>query len=181
MKRLILSMLALWVVSLDAYNAYQADQVLQALAQNKKLNCSGCDFRGLGTLFKQKKLSNMNLSGVLFGRISDTALPAASLIKIPNQVSDLTKVNFAGSTLVSTSFEGSILKYANFANADIAYANFSQADLTGVIGLDQAKNSSLASFAGAIMPDGSQPTGTTWTSAPSKNYPMGKVFYLRNK
>lgn len=175
----ILLMFLICCMQTYPYNQKHVDTLTASLKSKKKdrqTNFSRCDFRGVGTVFKGVDFRGFELSGVLFDVISDIAMPQASLVKIPGQKSDLSKANFSGLQLYSTSFKGAILKGANFTNTDIAYANFTDADLTGVIGLETTKNSHLACFCGATMPDGTVANGLIWVSPPSKKYPKGKTF-----
>ncbi len=169
---IVFLMILVWVMQLDAYNPHHADKVLQLVKSKQPVNASRCDFRGLSDLFKNLNFSNAQFSGAMFDQISASPQMQSFLIQIPGQQSNLSSVNFSNASLVSTSFKNTILKNVNFSGADISYANFSGADLTGA-SLDLAKNSNLALFCGAIMPDGSKPTGSTWKSK------SGKIIYLR--
>lgn len=158
--------------SLVAYNP-QHVKSLQFMIKNKEfINCSGCDFRGAGSLLKGLKLNGAQLSGAMFSQVPAATNPKPNLIEVANQICDLSNADFFNATLVSTSFEGAKLTNANFYGADVAYANFANADLTGAK-LDGAINCELALFCGATMPDGTKPTEATWTSK------KGKVFYMR--
>ncbi|MBP6892664.1 pentapeptide repeat-containing protein [Candidatus Babeliales bacterium] len=171
MKKLIRIFIFISFLPLQSYNP-QHVQALQKAVKNKKIvNCSKCDFRGVGNLFKGLKLKGAQLSGAMFSKVVQATNPKPILIEILGQNCDLSGVDFFNATLVSTSFDGANLSNANFYGADVAYANFAGADLTGAK-LDGAINCKLALFCGAIMPDGTKPTGLTWTSK------KGKIFYM---
>ena len=158
---------------LQAYNEQHLASLQKAVKNETFVNCSRCDFRGVGSkLSGFLNLKGAQLSGAMFSTVAAATNPKPILIEIPGQNCDLSDANFFNATLVSTSFDGAKLTNANFDGADIAYASFAGADLTGAK-LDGAINCELALFCGATMPDGTKPTGSTWTS--KKN----KVFYLR--
>ena len=158
---------------LNAYNAQQVAMVQQAMQANEFVNAARCDFRGLGSVLSGVNLSGAQLAGAVFDAIPATVDPQPGLMQIANQNSDLTNTNFSNATLVATSFKGATLKGANFAGADICYVDFTGADLTGAVGLDKAINARLALFCNTTMPDGTLPTGSTWTDS------SGKIFYMR--
>jgi uncharacterized protein YjbI with pentapeptide repeats len=161
------------VFHLYAYNPHHVQKLQQAVQKNEFVNASRCDFRGVGTLLKAINLTGAQLCSALFNSLPSVINPKPCLVEVSNQVSDLSNVNFSNATLVSTSFKNTILKGANFTGADISYADFTGADLTGAKGLDKALNERLALFCNTTMPDGTKPTGSTWTSS------SGKVFYMR--
>lgn len=170
--KLVIKIIVLFCsVQLFSYNLQHAQKLKTMVSTGTNVNASHCDFRGLGDFFQGLNFTGMQLTGTLFGPISAAPTLQSFLVQIPGQVSDLSNCNFKNATLVSTSFESAILHKANFNGADIAYANFSNADLTGAK-LDKALNADLALFCGATMPDGTIPTGSTWTSK------SGKVFQL---
>jgi uncharacterized protein YjbI with pentapeptide repeats len=172
MKQIIKILLFTYCTSLGAYNPQHVAS-LQKMVKNKEfINCSRCDFRGTGSLLKGLKLHSAQLSGAMFSQVPAATNPKPVLIEIPGQNCDLSNVDFFNATLVSTSFDGANLSNANFYGADVAYANFAGANLTGAK-LDGAINCELALFCGATMPDGTKPTGSTWTSK------KGKIFYMR--
>ncbi len=171
MQAIIKSMILFFSVSVCAYNVQQVKQ-LQSLVESKSfINASGCDFRGLGDLFKGLNLNGAQLCGASFGSISKNPIVQPGLKQKSGQISDLSNVNFSNAMLVSANFENAILKNANFSGADLLYVNFSGADLTGV-DLDAAKNATSALYAQTIMPDGKKHTGSTWTSSAGKVYPL---------
>lgn len=172
MKQLIKILFLIFSMPLFSYNPQHVKALQQAVKNKEFINCSRCDFRGVGSLLKGLNLQNAQLSGALFSTVASATNPKPNLIEIPNQNCDLSGVSFFNAALVSTSFEGANLSGASFYGADIAYANFYGANLTGAK-LDGAINSELALFCNATMPDGTKPTGTTWTSK------KGKVFYMR--
>lgn len=164
-----IGVLLLFVVStfcIHGYNKLHV-QMLQNVISNKKvINASRCDFRGTGTLLKGLNFSNGQLSGAIFSTPTKTS-KVGGIVSIPNQKSDLTSSNFSSCSLISTDFSGAILKNANFTGADLSYANFAGADLTGAIFIG-VQNADLATFCGAIMPDGSVCNGTSWTDRSAK-------------
>ncbi|MBP7854575.1 pentapeptide repeat-containing protein [Candidatus Babeliales bacterium] len=153
------------VSTLNSYNVQHLKKLKKQLSlKEKNINISHVDFRGLGHFLENVDLSNVQACGALFSEMSLTPIPVfAGLIQVPGQLTNLSNVNFSNASLVSTNFKGAILHNVNFSNADLAYANFSNADLTGAK-LNKAKNIELAMFCDAIMPDGTKPTGSIWTS-----------------
>ena len=124
------------------------------------INVSRCDFRGTGDILKGIKCPGAQLSGATFAMSTEKAV-VGGIISIPNQKSNLAGADFSNSVCVSTDFSDTILSGANFTRADIAYANFSGADLTNAV-FKNVKNSELATFCGATMPDGSVCTDGLW-------------------
>lgn len=174
MKRCFKVVLLLFLTfQFQAYNPEHIKKLQEQIANNGFVNASRADFRGIGALLKDLNLSKAQLCAALFDSLPLVIIAKPCLVESANQVSDLSGVNFSGATLVSTSFKNTILKGANFTDVDICYADFTGADLTGVIGLDTAQNERLALFCNTTMPDGTKPTGSTWTSS------SGKVFYMR--
>ena len=171
MKNIIQIMILFCSVQLYSYNLKHATKLKTMVTAGTGVNASHCDFRGLGDFFKGLNFTGIQFTGALFGSVSSAPTLQSFLVQVPSQVSDLSKCNFKNATLVSTSFESATLHKVNFNGADIAYANFSNADLTGAK-LDGALNADLALFCGATMPDGTIPTGSTWTSS------KGNVFQL---
>lgn len=174
MDRFIKIVALCFASQLQAYNLEQVKKLQQAVQSQQFVNASRADFRGLGNLLKGINLTGAQLSVALFDGFPAMVVPKPFLVQISNQNSDLSGVNFSNATLVSTSFKNAILKGATFTGADICYADFTGANLTGVIGLGSAKNERLALFCNTTMPDGTKPTGKTWTDPVS-----GKVFYMR--
>lgn len=174
MKQLIKMMLLSVVFQQHAYNPQHVQKLQQAVQAQEFVNASRCDFRGLGTLLVGVDLSGAQHCGALFDSLPSVIDPKPCLVEVAGQASDLSNVNFSNATLRSTSFKNAILKGANFAGADICYADFTGADLTGAVGLDKALNERLALFCNTTMPDGTKPTGATWTDSSSE-----KVFYMR--
>jgi uncharacterized protein YjbI with pentapeptide repeats len=174
MDRIIKIVAFCFAFQMNAYNLEHVKKLQQAVQNQQFVNASRADFRGLGALLKGADLTGAQLSGALFDAFTASVEPKPFLVQVANQVSNLSGVNFSNATLVSTSFKNAILKGANFAVADICYADFTGADLTGALGLGSAKNERLALFCNTTMPDGTKPTGKTWTDPVS-----GKVFYMR--
>ncbi len=162
----------IFAMPLFSYNPQHVKALQQAIKNKEFINCAACDFRGVGNVFKGLNLKGAQLSGAMFSVVDAATLAKPALIEVPGQNCDLSGVDFFNATLVSTDFEKANLQKANFYGADIAYANFAGADLTGAK-LDGAINADLALFCGATMPDGTVPTGQTWTSK------KGKVFSMR--
>lgn len=152
---------------INAYNKMHVQMVQQLSAKGQPINVSGCDFRGAAGLLKSVNFSNAQASGAAFNINDANVIATAGTVKIPNQTTDLTGVNFSGAQLVSADFRGSILKNANFTGANVLFADFTNADLTGAQ-IDKVQNLFFAKFCGAIMPDGSKCTGKTWTSKTGK-------------
>lgn len=143
-----------------AYNKQQVSLLKKNLANKNVINVSRCDFRGAGSLLKGIKCPGAQLSGANFAMSTQKAI-VGGIISIPNQKTDLTGSDFSNSSCVSTDFSNATLKNVNFTGADLSYANFNKADLTGAI-FTNAKNAQLATFCGAIMPDGSFCNNGMW-------------------
>ncbi len=165
--RLLLGLLLLHSVVVG-YNSFHIDIVRYQSSKGLLKNVSGCDFRGAGSLLQGVNFANVQMSGVLFCPCKKQS-DVAGVECTPNQVTDLTGINFSGATLVNANFIDAILKGTDFSGADIMYANFSGADLTGAK-LDDAVNATTAIFCNATMPNGSQCSQKSWTSK------SGKVF-----
>lgn len=145
----------------QSYNKQHIDSLKKKIVKKEAfINVSRCDFRGAGSLLKGIKCPGGQLSGATFA-MSTNKLSIGGIVSIPHQITDLTKSNFSDCICVSTDFSDAILIRANFTGADLAYANFSGANLTGAL-LKNVKNVELATFCGAIMPDGSVCHGGLW-------------------
>lgn len=170
MKKIMLFLMLLMSLLVETYNELHVSKIVSLSKLGQPINASRCDFRGSGSLLRSLNLSKSNLGGALFNANDTSVVPATGTVKVPGQITDLSYVNFSGALLVSTGFSGVKFEGANFDGADICYADFTGADLRGALNLDKAKNSSLARFCGATMPDGSTFTGKTWQSSAGKTY-----------
>ncbi len=93
--------------------------------------------------FRDARLGNSNLRGAILTR---TRIYSSSFYAADLQGADISFADMSHS-----GFRKSILKNANVSGTDFMRASFEEADLSGVVGLEQAKNLEYALFLRTII------------------------------
>ncbi|MBP6870037.1 pentapeptide repeat-containing protein [Candidatus Babeliales bacterium] len=144
------------------YIPVQAQFLKNALQDSTKIaNCANCDLRGVID-FAGIDARGLHAPGVTFQPCAITAANKDNglMICIPNQVSNLTGINFSHANFFSSCFDSAILDKADlsgvdFSNSSIQNASLKDANVKGIV-------TTNAIFCNSVMPDG-QICTETWT------------------
>lgn len=147
------------VQNIFGYVPMQVDLFKKDLQSSTSVaNCANCDFRGVQNL-AGVDAHGAKLPGASFQPCVQTATNKDTLmVCVPNQPSDLTKINIANGNLYSSCLDAVILDEADLSGTDFTNSSVQYASLKG------AKVRSMvttnATFCNSVMPDGKVCTDT---------------------